>query len=52
MTMKRSRGRLKEMSDHVLHVKVSNYGIVEDIHQACVHLVTQFLKEVWEGAKR
>jgi D-sedoheptulose 7-phosphate isomerase len=37
-------GRLKDLADHTLHVAVENYGIVEDTHQAIVHLVTQFLK--------
>jgi D-sedoheptulose 7-phosphate isomerase len=38
-------GRLKDMADHVLHVAVENYGIVEDMHQAIIHLISQFLKE-------
>ena len=37
-------GELKGMADHVLHVPVHNYGIVEDMHQACLHLVTQWLR--------
>ena len=42
-------GKLKQLADHTLHVQVPNYGIVEDLHQACVHLITQFLKEIWEA---
>lgn len=42
-------GKLKELADHTLHVPVPNYGIVEDMHQACVHLVTQFLLDVWQA---
>jgi len=38
-------GRLKDIADHVLHVPVDNYGIVEDTHQAVVHLISQFLKK-------
>lgn len=38
-------GRLKELADYVLHVPVENYGIVEDAHQAIIHLIAQFLKE-------
>jgi D-sedoheptulose 7-phosphate isomerase len=36
-------GELKRLADHVLHVPVKNYGIVEDLHQATIHLVTQYL---------
>lgn len=46
-------GALKDLADHVLHVPVHNYGIVEDLHQASVHLVTQYLRARWqEDAKR
>jgi len=47
-------GTLKDLADHVLHVPVHNYGIVEDMHQASVHLVTQFLRARWqdEAARR
>ena len=45
-------GKLKQLADHTLHVHVPNYGIVEDLHQACVHLITQFLKELWAGQAR
>ena len=37
-------GELRGIADHVVHVPVDNYGIVEDMHQACVHLITQFLR--------
>ena len=37
-------GALRGIADHVVHVPVDNYGIVEDMHQACLHLVTQFLR--------
>lgn len=36
-------GRLKEMADHVVHVPVQNYGIVEDIHQSLIHVLTQYM---------
>jgi D-sedoheptulose 7-phosphate isomerase len=45
-----SGGTLKDIADHCLHVASHNYGIVEDMHQASVHVVTQYLKEVW-GSK-
>jgi D-sedoheptulose 7-phosphate isomerase len=37
-------GALKKLADVTLHVPVKNYGIVEDLHQACVHLVTQWIR--------
>lgn len=39
-----SGGALKTKADVVVHIDLDNYGIVEDLHQACVHLVTQYLK--------
>lgn len=43
-------GALKGMCDHVLHIPVNDYGVVEDMHQASIHLVTQFLRATWEAA--
>jgi phosphoheptose isomerase len=37
-------GTLLGLADCVVHVPAENYGIVEDMHQACLHLVTQFLR--------
>jgi D-sedoheptulose 7-phosphate isomerase len=42
-------GRLRELADHVVHVPVDDYGIVEDMHQACLHLITQWLRAVAAG---
>jgi D-sedoheptulose 7-phosphate isomerase len=42
-----SGGALKDMADHSLFVASHNYGIVEDMHQASVHVVTQYLREIW-----
>lgn len=42
-------GKLKELADVALHVPLHNYGIVEDMHQACVHLVTQYLTHLQKG---
>jgi phosphoheptose isomerase len=39
-------GELRGIADHVVHVNADNYGIVEDMHQACLHLVTQWLRSV------
>jgi D-sedoheptulose 7-phosphate isomerase len=43
-------GALKDMADHCLYVPFHNYGIVEDMHQASVHVITQYLKELWAKA--
>jgi phosphoheptose isomerase len=42
-----SGGALKDAADHCLFVASHNYGIVEDMHQASVHVVTQYLRELW-----
>ena len=36
-------GRLKELAGHSVWVPVHNYGIVEDLHQSLIHVVTQYL---------
>ena len=28
-----------------IHVASSNYGIVEDAHQACMHLLAQYVRQ-------
>jgi len=38
-------GKVKEMADHVVHVKCDNYGIIEDIHLSLNHVITSYLKE-------
>lgn len=38
-----SGGKLKDLADVAIHVPVSNYGIVEDAHQAVVHIVAQYI---------
>lgn len=35
-------GLLKEMADVKLHIDVNNYGVVEDCHQALMHILAQF----------
>jgi phosphoheptose isomerase len=42
-------GKLRGLADHVVHVPVDNYGIVEDMHQACIHLVSQWLRMLAEA---
>lgn len=38
-----SGGRLKDLADTCVHVDVNNYGIVEDIHQSLIHVLTQYI---------
>ncbi|MBI5494917.1 MAG: SIS domain-containing protein [Deltaproteobacteria bacterium] len=42
-----SGGRLKDLCDHVLHIPFDNYGISEDMHQASMHVITQWLNLVF-----
>lgn len=37
-------GKLAELAQHVVHVPVENYGIVEDAHQSLIHVLTQYLR--------
>lgn len=40
-------GRLKELSKISFHIPVHNYGIVEDCHQAIMHILAQYMvKEI------
>lgn len=36
-------GELARLADHVLHVPVENYGISEDVHQALMHILSQYI---------
>jgi phosphoheptose isomerase len=45
-------GALAGLADHVVHIPVDHYGIVEDMHQACIHLVTTYLRATWEPSSR
>lgn len=36
-------GQLAELARHVVHIKVNNYGIVEDTHQSLIHVLTQYM---------
>jgi D-sedoheptulose 7-phosphate isomerase len=38
-----SGGRLKDVADIPIHIAVDNYGIVEDAHQALIHVIAQFI---------
>ena len=37
-------GSAKHISDLTIHVKVSNYGVVEDLHQSIMHIMAQFIR--------
>ena len=39
-------GELRRIADHVVHVEVDNYGIVEDVHQGLMHVLSQFVARV------
>jgi len=43
-------GKLKELAQHVVHIEVENYGIVEDTHQSLIHVLTQYMKSRAEKA--
>ena len=37
-------GRSASLADINLHVPSSNYGVVEDLHQSCMHILAQYLR--------
>ncbi|MDE4134774.1 SIS domain-containing protein [Phaeobacter sp. QD34_3] len=39
-----SGGRSKDLADVNVHVNAQNYGVVEDIHMAFIHILTQYLR--------
>ena len=45
----RSGGKLREAADIALHVDMANYGIVEDAHQAIMHILAQFIASRRDG---
>jgi D-sedoheptulose 7-phosphate isomerase len=36
-------GKLRELADISIHAAVNNYGLVEDAHQAAVHILAQYI---------
>jgi D-sedoheptulose 7-phosphate isomerase len=38
-------GQLVKLADFSIHVPSTNYGIVEDIHQSLMHLISQYLNK-------
>ena len=39
-----SGGNMIKMADYCLHTPAYNYGIVEDSHQAIMHIIAQILR--------
>ena len=37
-------GRSRTMAEAALHVDSTNYGVIEDAHQACMHVLAQILR--------
>ena len=45
-----SGGKLKKIADHVIHIPVNDYGMVENMHMIIVHIiVTQTTARVVNG---
>jgi histidinol-phosphate phosphatase family protein len=40
-----SGGRARELADVSVHIDSDNYGIIEDAHQACMHLLAQYVRQ-------
>lgn len=40
-----SGGPARELASVSVHVRSNNYGIVEDAHQACMHLLAQYVRQ-------
>jgi len=40
-----SGGAAKELATVSVHVPSNNYGVVEDAHQACMHLLAQYVRQ-------
>jgi histidinol-phosphate phosphatase family protein len=38
-------GPARDLADVSIHVASSNYGIVEDAHQACMHVLAQYVRQ-------
>ena len=37
-------GRCRGMADASIHVDSHNYGVVEDVHQSCMHILAQYIR--------
>ena len=38
-------GPARTLANVAIHVESTNYGVVEDAHQACMHLLAQFIRQ-------
>jgi phosphoheptose isomerase len=38
-------GRTAKLADVDLHVKGDNYGVIEDVHQSIMHILSQFIRQ-------
>lgn len=38
-------GRSASLADANIHVPSNNYGVVEDLHQSCMHILAQFIRQ-------
>jgi len=38
-------GRAREIAEVAVHVQCANYGVVEDVHQALMHALAQYLRQ-------
>ena len=43
-------GKLRDLADASIHVPIQNYGIVEDGHQAAMHVIAQYIAERRDAA--
>ena len=37
-------GRAKKLTDYNIHVESLNYGVVENLHHACMNIISQFIR--------
>ncbi len=44
-------GKLADIAQHVVHIPIEKYGIVEDTHQSLIHALTQYMKGRGEVAR-
>jgi phosphoheptose isomerase len=47
-----SGGKLRDLGDASIHVPIQNYGIVEDGHQAAMHVIAQYIAERRDAANQ
>jgi D-sedoheptulose 7-phosphate isomerase/D-glycero-D-manno-heptose 1,7-bisphosphate phosphatase len=38
-------GQARAVADVAIHVQCSNYGVIEDVHQAVMHALAQFVRQ-------